>query len=178
MNRLRKLSTGRNVVLTIIIWLAVSVCLFNFGPYTTLRASDGELLEERFGYSAAQVAARLETLGETGRALYRRFQYFDAVNALLTAAALTLLMSYLLMRLFPSRSALWFAAYLPLLIGALELLENSLLLALLRAFPEPLPWVAAIAGWTTRLKLTVSLPLFLLIVVGLLALAVKRWWRS
>lgn len=175
MKWLQKISTGRNVLLAVVFWLGASVCLFNFGPYSSLRAAGGgDLPEERFGYSRQQAQFWLDDLRKEGRALYRSFQLFDLANAALMASALTLLLSYVLQQLWPSRSALRVLVYLPLLVGALELLENLLLLGLIAAFPVTTPWMAKSASWVTSLKLAVSSLLFSLIVAGLLALGVRR----
>lgn len=171
----QSMSTGRNVALAVVVWLGAAVYLFNFGPYPALRAAGGgALLEERFGYSAAQTQSWLAALGPADRALYRRFQYLDLANALLMALALTSLLSYLRQRLFPSRPAWQALAGLPLLVGALELLENLCLLGLLADFPATRSWLVISASWATRLKLSVSALLFPLLVAGLLALGVKR----
>ena len=99
------LAKGRNVVIALVLWLIYSLLLFNLGPYSALRTkADANLLEERFGYSQAEVQKQLHDLGEEGRTNYRNFQLLDGLNGILMAAALTLALGFALGRLFADRN--------------------------------------------------------------------------
>jgi len=178
---LTKLATGRNVVLTLTVWLTFNLLLFNFGPYQTLRNASGnlELLEEIFGYTAREGYTRIFILGQAGRALYENFQWLDFVNAALTFAALTLALIYVFTRLFPSGHPVFWFVWLPALTLVGELVENFSLLSLLRLFPAEAPWLVDLASIATQFKLAVastSFPVLLLASAHLLAR--KFWPRS
>ncbi len=168
---LQKFATGRAVVIALVLWLVYAVPLFVMGPYATLQhAVGGPLLEETFGYGATEVQERLHVLAEEGRNSYHRFQLLDGLNALLMTTALTLSLAYTLSRLVAARSPLRLLVYLPVLAGAGELFENSLLLAVLSSFPSEATTAGALAGSVTSAKLVagfVALPVTVLCFVAL-----------
>jgi len=165
---------GSTVLACLVIWLALSIALFSLGPYGELTGLlNGPLLEETFGYTPQDVAARFEALGVQGRTLYRHFQVLDAANAVLMGVALALALSFSLTRLAGAGSVVRGLAVLPLLAAGLELLENALLFLALDAFPAPHAMVS-VAGVVTRAKLVIGFGSLLLVVVSFIALA-ARW---
>ena len=171
---LMHVAKGRNVVIALVLWFACAVGLFNFGPYPTLKATaGGPLLEERFGYSQSEAQEQLRGLGEEGRGTYRTFQLLDGVNAVLMAAALTLSLAFALSRLVAAGNPLRLLVFLPILAGVGELVENSLLLVLVSAFPAEATFAGSLAGPVTSIKLILGFTALPVTLVSLLALGFK-----
>jgi len=170
---LQNFARGRTVAIVLLLWLGIGGVLFTVGPYPSLRsAGGGDLLEETFGYSAADAREYLQALGEDGRNTHRTFQLLDGLNAAMTTVALTLSLAFTLCRLLGPRNALRLLVYLPVLAGACELLENWLLLALHSAFPSETS-TARLAGPITSTKLVLGFSALSITVLSFLALGVK-----
>lgn len=172
-NWLQNVATGRTVVVALVLWFGYAILFFALGPYATLRpAGGGPLLEETFGYGAAEVQERLHVLGEEGRNSYHTFQLLDELNALLMIIALTLSLAFTLTRLVAARSPLRLLVYLPVLTGAGELLKNSLLLAELSSFPAATA-AGKLVGPVTSAKLGAAFIAFPVTVLCFVALGIK-----
>ncbi|MEZ5347370.1 MAG: hypothetical protein R2681_17625 [Pyrinomonadaceae bacterium] len=128
--------------------------LFNFGPYTQLKALvDGkELPEEKFGVKPEEFYEFLEKIGASGVSTYSTFQLLDYLNGILLAAALFSTLYLFLGRLGAGqtvRSVLVF----PVCMGTLDVIENSGVLYLLRQYPEKLESFASNVAFITNAKL-------------------------
>jgi|GEM_PF-1308739 len=168
---LQRIATGRVAGAAVFAWIALSAAFFALGPYASIKSAGEEasLLEERFGYSAADAHEWLESIGPDGRTAYGTFQLLDVGNALLTAIALTLVLAFSLGRLFgPSRRPL-LLAYLPLAVGFLELVENTCLGLAVSGFPDPQAGVLGVASGVTMLKLSLGFCVFPMTALCLIA---------
>lgn len=171
---LQKVATGRVVVIALALWLGYAILLFTLGPYSTLqRAGGGDLLEETFGYGTAEAQERLRALGEEGRNTYGKFQLLDGLNALVMTVALTLSLTFSLSRLLAEGNPVRLLVYLPALAGACELLENSLLLAMLSSFPSEATAAGTLAGPVTSAKLVCAIVVLPVTVLSFVALGIK-----
>ena len=171
---LQKFATGRAVVMVLFLWLTYGILFFVLGPYATVQQAGGRpLLEETFGYGAAEVQERLHRLGQEGRVAYQTFQLLDGLNALLMTIALTLSLAFTLSRLVSARSPLRFLVYLPVLAGVGELVENSLLLTTLSSFPSEATTAAALAGPVTTAKLVAGFAALPVTVLCFVAFGIK-----
>lgn len=140
-----------------LLWAALFVYggfLFNFGPYTTLKAAiDGkELPEERFGVLPAEFYEFLEKLGTSGMSTYTTFQILDYVNGILLAAALFGTLYLFLVRLEASQNIRAVLVF-PVCMGILDLIENTGLIYLVRQYPAKLESFAANVAFITNAKL-------------------------
>lgn len=174
--KLRTLSSGRNVLIAIILWLAFSVYLFNFGPYGPLRSAGqgAPLIEESFSTEPDQIAERLTALGSERRDLYVRFQMLDVVNAVLTAAGMTLLLVFIYRRFVGPRNPAGLLVVLPLMLGAVDLLENILLISAITDFPET-GFTASLLPTVIPVKLSIAFLIFPVLILGLLFWAIRAF---
>jgi hypothetical protein len=171
---LQKIATGHAVVIALVLWLGYAMLFFTLGPYSTLQsAGGGDLLEETFGYDTTEAQERLRVLAEDGRNTYGKFQLLDALNAVLMTVALTLSLAFTLSRLLAARNPLRLLVYLPVLVGACELIENSLLLAMLSSFPSEATAAGKFAGPVTSAKLVVAFVALPITVLSFVALGIK-----
>jgi hypothetical protein len=172
----QEIAKGSVVAFALILWLGYAILFFTFGPYSTLQTMGGRpLLEETFGYSSAEAHDLLRHLGEDGRIAYRKFQLLDGLNVLLMTVALTLSLTYTLRRLLAPQSKIRLLVYLPVFVGACELLENVILLAMLWRFPAEASLAAALAGSVTCVKLVVGFAVFPLTILSFVAIGIKTF---
>jgi hypothetical protein len=177
---LTDIATGRTVIVTLLLWLGAGFVLFQLGPYPELggMASGLEPLDERMGYAWTDVEIYFAVLGDSGRRLYRVFLIADFGNAILMASAVSLLLVFLATRLGLERTWLGIVAFIPIAAGALDLLENTLLLVMLHRFPDIEESLASAASMTTALKLVTGTAAAATVVIGLIAWAVTALRRQ
>ena len=131
-------------------------------------------LEERLGYSPADVHLLLECLGDPGRHLFRQALRFDLFYPLAFVPALALGIAVPFSRVLKNgRPALWLTAF-PLLCAPCDWLEDGLLLSLLSAFPHENARLVGVASVVTATKLLLVRASLFLVLLGLL-LASGRW---
>jgi hypothetical protein len=175
MKILRAMPPARAFVFLFLLHVVVSMALFLL-LLPALPFDSANLLDNTPGYDSQTVTARFAEYGETGRGAYQNYLLFlDMPYALLTgvvlAAALRLI-STLLPRL---KLGNWFYAF-PVVLVALDVIENGLLFALLRAFPDLNESLANAAGIVTSLKLVLVNTAFLVLLLAWIALL---WnWRQ
>ena len=166
-------ASGKVVVVSLAIWMASGVVLFTGGPYNAVRSAGGAtLLEERFGYSPSEAFDWLQSLGPAGREAYRSFQWFDSVNAIFMAIALTLSLVFTLGRLTSEHNWLRLAILLPALGLLSELVENMLLLILLSQFPSGSAGTVNLAATITPIKLVIGFTALPFVLLSYLALGI------
>lgn len=166
---LTTIATGRTVIFALLLWLGAGLVLFQLGPYDelTLMAPGLEPLDERMGYAWTDVQVYFAVLGEAGRRLYRVFLVADLGNAILMASAVTLLLVFLTARLGLERTWIGMVAFIPIVSGALDLVENTLLLIMLGRFPDLAESLTGAASTITTLKLVSVLAGATLVVLGI-----------
>jgi hypothetical protein len=130
-------------------------------------------LDTQFYYSAERANATLAAQGEQGRRLYRSYNLVDflfpPVYALLMAASIT----HSFQRLFGRDSAALRLNLIPLLLAAIDYLENACISALLAAYPRRRDRLATAAGFLTATKTILLLLGLLLIAAGLVGSMIK-----
>lgn len=166
--------TGRFVIAAMVVWIVASAALFRFGPYAELSAAAGGVLpEEQFAFSASSARDCLERLGEVGRMRYVTFQVMDSFNAILTAAAFTALLGFVIQRGFPDNSKLLGVALLPAGVLGAELLENILLGHMAFSFPDSMAAVSAFASVATSTKLALGFGCIAAVLGSAIVMAVR-----
>lgn len=163
-------ATGRRVIQSTLAGLLGGYVLFEYGPYSEVRALAGPLPEESITGSVA-LYAYLENLGALGRELYGSFQIWDFLNPLAIGLITVTLVGWLLSRSEVVRGRT-VAMAIPFAGPAADAVENLLLLNAAAAFPD--------AAWTARLfPLVTSAKFFglvatVVLIVSLSALAIRR----
>lgn len=166
-----ELGSGRLAVLACAVFVLGGAALFQTGPYAQLSAAAGALPEESIT-SAAELQAFLSALSAEQRALYLRWQLWDALNPLLIGFLGVAVLAWLAGRdtlASKGRGLL----VIPLLAPAADLVENTVLASAVRAFPESGPLAAALPT-VSALKFF-ALGATLLVALGL---AARRLWRT
>ncbi|MBL8978375.1 MAG: hypothetical protein JNM53_08185 [Gemmatimonadetes bacterium] len=129
-------STGRMAALGVALMVIVGQVVFRFGPYPRLEALPGGAdLPETASTAPELVAAYLERIGPEGRELYARFQWFDLLNPVLICVALVPLIGWLIGRAGVADRPWRYLILLPFVAGAMDLVEDFLLMGAIAAYP-------------------------------------------
>lgn len=177
MKTFRAIPPARAFVFLFLLHMAVSMALFLLVLPAILPFDGAVLLDNTADYDSKTVLTRLEEFGETGRGAYQTYLiYLDTPYALLTgavfAAALRLIPT-LLPRL---KLGNWVYTF-PIVLVALDVVENGLLFTLLRSFPLLNESLADAAGVVTSIKLMLVNAAFLLFLLAWVLL-VRHWFVS
>lgn len=183
---LRRLATGRTVLVALLTAIVVGMLVFLRGPYAEVRrAGGGPLPDERY-WQPADLGPWLESLGEAGRATYQRFLVLDAVSMTLVATpAFILLAAWVLLRWFEARPRLILLSLLLLAPAAADLVENLVLFQAAGRYPELAGLPLALGSSATAAKTVLATILHPLTLLGaLLCLSMevgraaqRRWAR-
>jgi hypothetical protein len=119
--------------------------------YVVEQANGEKILDMQPSFDADDTYRRLDNMGETGRAAYRRMIYtVDLVFPLSVFVALFLAARAAGQRLKKPLGAVLLA--LPIIYVAADFLENAAVLAMLEHLPERYDTLAANIGFVTRAK--------------------------
>lgn len=163
---------GRTPWLVSVVLLFVAATLVNTHFEQGITAATGvKILDMQFSYTAQQAQSTLAALGSTGRSAYASWLWIDFAFAIAFALFQTTTIFRLADRISPALRAL---AFLPLVRGLLDLVEDALVAALLGAFPRAIPWLAVLAGTVTTTKWVLGDALIAIF----LLLGVLSTWRS
>lgn len=167
-------ATGRRVIQSTLVGLLGGYVLFNYGPYSEVRALAGPLPEESIT-SPVALYAYLDSLGTNGRELYGTFQLWDFLNPLAIGLIATTLVGWLLGRSGVVRGRT-VAMVIPFVGPAADAVENLLLLNATAAFPD-MAWGARLFPLVTSAKFF-GLVATVVLIVWLSALAIRRRYAS
>ncbi len=127
---------------------------------------DGEMLDLKPSYSYEEAMAALEQYGEDGRTLYAWAS--PTLDTLFPLVYVTLFAG--LIYRFRLTEGLWLLAYLPVISGIFDLLENIQITAMLISFPDIGESQVAWASTATSIKTFLG-PIYQLLGLGLLLIA-------
>ena len=152
--KLHRMANGRVLILLFVAALPFNLLIF---PYRTktLRAISGKensTLDTDFFYTPGEAYELFDKLGPRGRRLYVWTEVTaDLIYPIIYALFLSLLLIYLFRKLsgIKLQHAL---ATLPWIGMLFDFCENFLIAVMLLAYPRKLFWMAAAAGWFTKLK--------------------------
>lgn len=135
-------------------------------------------IDTQFYYTPAALHDMLADYGE-GRQAYALAHFtgdlfFPVVYTLMLACAI----SWVFKKILPQESRLHMLNLIPLAMFAMDLLENTVLVVLLLAFPRPLAPLAAAAGVITLVKWLVAAVTMALPLVGLVIWLVRSLRKS
>lgn len=178
--RFLSFATGRRVLVALVFLGLGGTVLFRLGPYPRLRALARPYpLPEETTTAPLELFSFLQHLGQAGRDLYAKFQWWDMPNPLLLTVAGTLLMAWLIRQAGHERRIWRFAVFLPGIAGVADLIENFLLRAAIAAFPSVRGSGALLANVTKAklLSLMVMVPIAIGLGVVVLARSIRARFR-
>lgn len=138
-------------------------------------AAGSSILDVELFYTATQAYDRLTLFGAQGRATYLNILMGDLIYPALLGSLLAVSICLIVKRLNPPRVGWQYLALLPLANMVCDYCENSLLFALLLAYPTALPTVGTVAGVATLTKNIFGILSFAVLAFGLLAMLVQHF---
>lgn len=125
------------------------------------------------GYSYAEAIELLKTLGLEGRRAYLTVQLpIDLVYPLMFAISYSLLITWVLKQFLPKQSRWFLVAFIPVLAGMFDYLENAVVASMLHVFPDVSETLVAIASSFTIVKSGLTTLFFVVLLAALVYLAV------
>lgn len=104
-------------------------------------------LDLRFGFSAAEAFAAVESYGQQGRSVYALVEStVDVIYPIAYGLLFALLVRWLYIRAFPAHSRLQYLALLPFVVMGCDFLENVGIVTLLLSYPTQ---STLISGWAS-----------------------------
>ncbi len=173
MTRLRWVASGPVALVAALFFVAFSLVFFNLGPVPdVMEAADAPLLDTRFGWGQDDARGFLSALGDEGRRLYALTLLIDTLYGLTFAVAGTLVLAWISGRLVAPTNPLGWVVLLPVLAGALDLVENTGIFTLLALFPSISSALGAALGLVTATKLILVNLATVLTILGLAVVTV------
>lgn len=131
------------------------------------------------GYSFEYAATLLDELGEIGRQTYLSQQLpLDFIYPGLFAISYTLFLFWLFGKGFAEESPIFYFAFVPILAGLFDYLENIGIILMLRSYPNLSAATVSFTSFCTVLKSGFTIGFYLLLLVGLIAFARRKIMRS
>ena len=162
MNSLSKLSTGRNIIILLVLFLFANFVLIP-AVYPKF-----ETLDTKFSYSPREAYSLLSSYGEQGRKAYLVVELtLDIIYPLVSTFLFSLAILYTFQRAFPAKEGLHKLALIPFGILVADYLENACVATMLLSYPRELPILAQVSNIFTVIKFALT-PFELLVFIGLI----------
>lgn len=181
---LQSVSNGKTVLILFILTNLVYGTILGYSiPLVLSFAPESTLFDmSPTGYSYAQAIELLQSLGLEGRNAYLTVQMpLDFVYPAMFAVSYALLITWILKQYLPRESRLFLLAFIPVLAGSFDYLENVSIIAMLSGFPDVSEILVTSASSFTIAKSGLTTVFFVFLLVALVSLAtrlLKRGRRS
>jgi len=172
LNVLKKLAFGKTVFILFTMTMAIYLLMLLYSiPMVESFAPNTALFDlSPSGYSYSQAISLLEELGDEGRAIYLSRQLpLDFVYPGLFAISYTLLLIWLFSKSIKDTSRIFYLAFIPVLGGMFDYLENIYIIRMINSFPDLSPRLVQVASTFTLLKSVFTTIFFLLLFAGFAA---------
>ena len=172
----QKHATGKLVVVLFVLTMTVYFTMLLYAiPSVIKLAPEMKLFDmSPTGYSSEYAFTLLESIGPDGRNTYLTVQLpLDFIYPGLSAVTYSLLLIWLFGKGFQSGSKIFYFAFVPIVAGVFDYLENVGIIAMINAFPNISDGLVEISSTFTLLKSGFTVVFFALLAVGVFPL-VKR----
>ena len=133
------------------------------------------VLDLQIGYSPNKAYSMVAAYGEQGRQLYAMVEIIaDTFYPIVYTLFFCLLISVIYQKTTKANTTFRLINLLPLASMGFDYLENSCILTMLLTYPARYNWVAQIGSLFTLLKWGSLVLVFLIVLLGLLLLLIKR----
>lgn len=177
---LQQKASGRKVAILFTLTMAVYIFMLAYSIPAVMAFAAGLPLFDMspFGYSFDHANQLLSQLGAEGRNLYLSLQLpADFIYPGLFAISYALIFVWLLKKLVQPSSKLFYAAFIPVLAGLFDYLENIFIIKMINSFPNLDSSMVTIASTFTLLKSQLTTVYFIAVLVILIALLRKRFTK-
>jgi hypothetical protein len=174
--RLQRWATGRNVLILLVVFLLFEIVILPVAGARIETYSGGfGPLDLTLGLSPAAIYQRLGAYGSSGRMFYLLTELTaDVLFPITYGLFFSLALALVFERAFPADSPLQQLCLVPLAGMLIDFLENVGIVWMLLVYPQQLSTVAALTSAVTVLKWILTAISMLLLVVGMVALVMRR----
>ena len=162
-------STGKVIVSLFVLTMAVYLTMLFYSiPAVTAFAPQLPIFDlSPFGYSFNYATELLDTLGVEGRNLYLSTQLpLDFIYPGLFSITYSLLLVWLFGKTFNENSKIYYLAFVPVLAGIFDYVENVFIIKMINSFPDLQIATVKVASLFTLLKSSFTMLFFVLLIVG------------
>lgn len=173
----QNLASGRRVFVLFLLTMLVYTTMLTYTiPMVESYAPNLALFDlSPTGYSYEHATSLLQELGPEGRQIYLTRQLpLDFIYPGLFAVSYTLLLFWLFSKEFKDDSGVFYFAFIPVLGGFFDYLENICIIIMLKTFPTTSTTLVKISSTFTLLKGIFTTLFFILLLIGVGAALVKR----
>ena len=174
---LQSASSGRTVFILFVLTNVVYATIQGYSIPLVLSHSPESILFDMSpaGYSYAEAIELLRSLGPEGRNTYLTTQIpIDLVYPAMFGISYALMITWILKQGLPNHSKAHFLAFIPVLAGLFDYLENASIVAMLYAFPDVSENLVQVASSFTLAKSVLTTLFFLFLLISLVYLAIWR----
>lgn len=174
---LQNASSGKLVLILFVLTNVVYATIQGYSIPLVLSFSPESILFDMSptGYGYAEAIELLESLGPEGRNAYLSVQIpIDLVYPAMFGISYALMITWILKQGLPKHSRAHFLAFIPVLAGLFDYLENASIVAMLYAFPDVSENLVQVASSFTLAKSVLTSLFFLFLLISLVYLAIWR----
>ena len=173
----QRVSHGKTVLLLFIITNLIYASMLMYSlPLVSSYAPELVLFDmSPMGYSYIQAIELLTSLGIDGRNAYLSVQLpLDFIYPGMFSVSYALLITWILKQYLPKDSKLFFIAFVPLLAGGFDYLENIGIIAMLNSFPDISENLVSSASAFTIVKSGATTVFFVLLILAFIPIFKRR----
>ncbi len=174
---MQRCSTGKVITFLFVLTMAVYLTMLSYSiPAVTAFAPQLPIFDlSPFGYSFDYASELLDTLGVEGRNLYLSTQLpLDFIYPGLFSITYSLLLVWLFGKTFNENSKIYYLAFVPVLAGIFDYVENVFIIKMINSFPDLQITTVKVASLFTILKSSFTMIFFVLLIVGFVLLLKQK----
>ncbi|MCG9751888.1 hypothetical protein L1D54_15480 [Vibrio brasiliensis] len=167
---LQRASSGKLVLVLFVLTNLIYAVILGYSIPLVLSFSSESVLFDMSptGYSYAEATELLQSLGLEGRNSYLTVQLpIDLVYPLMFAVSYALMITWILKQFLPKQSRLFFVAFIPVLAGVFDYLENASIALMLNRFPSVSETLVTSASSFTIAKSVLTTLFFVVLAIAL-----------
>lgn len=173
----QRVSHGKTVLLLFIVTNLVYASMLMYSLPLVSSYAPGLVLFDMspMGYSYIQAIELLTSLGVEGRNAYLSVQLpIDFIYPGMFAVSYALMITWILKQYCPNDSKLFFIAFIPLLAGGFDYLENFGIIAMLNSTPDISENLVSCTSAFTIIKSGATTVFFILLILALIPILKRR----
>jgi hypothetical protein len=181
MTFLQRASNGKVVLILFILTNLVFCAMLVYSIPLVLSFAPESILFDMSptGYSYPQAVELLQALGIEGRQTYLFVQLpIDFVYPAMFAISYALLITWVLKQIVSSDSRLFLFAFIPVMVGLFDYLENACIIIMINNFPNLPENIVTISSFLTMAKSGLTTLFFIILLTALAFLSTRRLMKN
>lgn len=174
---LQNITNGKRVLILFILTNLIYISMLMYSlPLVSSFAPELVLFDmSPMGYSYAQAIKLLTSLGAEGRNAYLSIQLpLDFIYPGLFAVSYALLITWVFKHYLPIDSKFYFIAFIPIIAGVFDYLENTTIIMMLNSFPDISENIVTISSLFTIVKSVATSLFFVTLILSFIVFFRRR----